>query len=78
VSTVHSSQGLTKHGILVDINTRSLTTSRENFYVAISRATDQVSIYTDSIKDLPKAIACITNKEAALDLKYKDTHYKLQ
>ncbi|PHV12024.1 MobF family relaxase [Chitinimonas sp. BJB300] len=78
VSTVHSSQGLTKHGILVDINTRSLTTSRENFYVAISRATDQVSIYTDSIKDLPKAIACITNKEAALDLKYKDTHYRLQ
>src|SRR5262249_13345432 len=37
-TTVHSSQGLTCDRVLIDLNTQSPTTSKETYYVAISRA----------------------------------------
>jgi hypothetical protein len=37
-TTVHSSQGLTAERVLVDASTRSRTTTKDVFYVAISRA----------------------------------------
>lgn len=56
-STVHSSQGLTDDLTLNDINTKSSTTARDVYYVAISRARKEARIYTNSIEALPGAIS---------------------
>lgn len=67
-STVHGSQGLTADRVMIDANSKSRTTAKDTFYVAISRARHSAMIYTDSEKDLPKAIARDNVKLAALDL----------
>lgn len=67
-TTVHSSQGLTANRVLIDAQTKSLTTAKDVYYVAISRARNEARIYTDSVRDLPKAIARENVKLAALDL----------
>lgn len=67
-STVHSAQGLTNDRVLIDLDTRSRTTSMNLFYVAISRARYEVQIYTDKIASLPDAISRQFTKTTALDL----------
>lgn len=67
-ATVHSSQGLTANRVLIDAQTKSITTAKDVYYVAISRARIEARIYTDSVRDLPKAIARENVKLAALDL----------
>ena len=67
-TTVHSSQGLTANRVLIDAQTKSLTTAKDVYYVAISRARNEARIYTDSARELPKAIARENVKLAALDL----------
>ena len=67
-STVHGSQGTSAKRVLIDMNTKSLTTNKEVYYVAISRATTEAKIYTDTIEKLPEAIKRENFKEAALDI----------
>jgi ATP-dependent exoDNAse (exonuclease V) alpha subunit len=68
-STVYSSQGQTVDRVLVDADTRSLTSHESAFYVAISRARHSVGIYTDDKEMLPHAMSRENSKSAALDLK---------
>jgi ATP-dependent exoDNAse (exonuclease V) alpha subunit len=65
-STVHSAQGLTNNRTLIALDTRSRTTSMNLYYVAISHARHEAKIYTNSITDLPAAIARRFDKTTAL------------
>lgn len=67
-STVHSAQGLTSKNLMYDADSRSPTTTREVFYVAISRAREKAAIYTNDADRLPAAVARATQKHGALDL----------
>lgn len=69
VSTIHGSQGLTASRVFYEALSKSRTTARDIFYVAISRAEHLVKVYTDNHRDLPGAIARENVKHAALDLK---------
>lgn len=68
-TTVHSSQGLTADRVFANLDSKSRTTVKEVYYVAVSRARDDVRVYTDSRKGLPDAIRRSTDKSAALELK---------
>lgn len=70
-TTVHSSQGLTADRVMYDAKTSSRTTSKDVYYVAISRARHQAEIYTENREKLPVAIARVNEKSAALDLEVK-------
>jgi ATP-dependent exoDNAse (exonuclease V) alpha subunit len=65
---VHSAQGLTTDRMMVDLDTRSLTTGKDLYYVAISRARYEATIYTNSRAELPAAISREAAKTAALDI----------
>ncbi len=67
-TTVHSAQGLTSDRVLIDAHSKSLTTAKDVYYVAISRARHEARIYTDNVKELPAAIARESVKLAALDI----------
>lgn len=67
-TTVHSAQGQTCDRVLVDLDTTSRTTTRDVYYVAISRAREQAIIFTNDTQRLPAAIARAFEKHAALDL----------
>lgn len=67
-TTVHSAQGLSMDRMMVDLDTRSMTTGKDLYYVAISRARYQASIYTNSRAELPVAIGRENVKTAALDI----------
>jgi len=67
-TTVHSAQGLTTDRMMVDLDTRSLTTGKDLYYVAISRARFEATIYTNSRAELPAAISREAVKTAALDI----------
>lgn len=68
-STVHSAQGLTSARVLVDANTRSLSSNRAVFYVAISRARHEVTLFTDDASKLASAMSREPKKFAALELR---------
>lgn len=67
-TTVHSSQGQTCDRVLIDADATSLASSRNAFYVAISRARQTAKIYTDDKAMLPKAMSRESVKESALEL----------
>ena len=67
-TTVHSAQGLSTDRMMIDLDTRSLTTGKDLYYVAISRARYQATIYTNSRAELPAAISREPVKTAALDI----------
>ncbi|AKM33518.1 AAA family ATPase (plasmid) [Pandoraea faecigallinarum] len=67
-STVHSAQGLTSERALIALDTRSRTTSMNLYYVAISRARQEARVYTNSLGELPDAIARRFDKSTALAL----------
>jgi len=68
-TTVHSAQGLTSKQILIDIDTKSLTTSKEVYYVAISRAKEAALIFADKTANLNKAIEKDNHKFMSLEIK---------
>lgn len=68
-TTVHSSQGLTKDRVYANLDSHSPTTTKEVYYVAVSRAKHEVKVYTDELKKLPKAVMRDTEKHTALELK---------
>lgn len=67
-STVHGAQGLSTDRMMMDLNTRSLTTGKDLYYVALSRARYDVKVYTNSRLELPAAISRDNVKTAALDI----------
>jgi len=67
-TTVHSSQGLTADRVMIDADTKSKTTAKDVYYVAISRARFISRIFTNSRQDLPKAISRDNVKFNAHDL----------
>ncbi|MGH7924383.1 MAG: MobF family relaxase [Candidatus Binatus sp.] len=68
-STSHSSQGATVDRVLVNIDTlRSVElVNRKQFYVSISRARDQVTIYTDDREALRHTVNRDREKSVALE-----------
>jgi len=66
---VHSAQGLTKNRVLVDANTKSLTSNRAVFYVAISRPRNDITLFTDDAAKLSAAMSREPKKFAALELR---------
>jgi ATP-dependent exoDNAse (exonuclease V) alpha subunit len=66
-STVHGSQGMNLHGVLLDLQAKSKTTDKNLYYVAISRARYEVKIYTDDIQALPNVLSRETFKPSAID-----------
>lgn len=77
-STVHSSQGLTCDRVYISMDTRSRTTSMNLYYVAISRARQEARIYTNSVKELPTAIARRYSKTSALELQRERRNYAVR
>ncbi|HGO6073756.1 TPA: MobF family relaxase [Burkholderia cepacia] len=67
--TVHSAQGLTRSRVLIDADTKSLTSNRATFYVAISRPTHHLTIYTDNKGNLARSMGREPKKYAALELR---------
>lgn len=67
--TVHSAQGLTTNRVLMDADTRSLTSNRAVYYVAISRGKHNLTIYTDHQGRLAQAMSREPRKYAALELR---------
>jgi conjugative relaxase-like TrwC/TraI family protein len=67
-TTVHSSQGTTAERVLIDAGTKSRTTGKDVYYVAISRARQEARIYTDDRSKLPLAVAREHAKHAAMEL----------
>ncbi len=73
-STVHSAQGLTSDKVLINLETRSLTTARDVYYVAVSRARYEAEIFTDDRKRLPAAVSREADKTAALEISQLQRH----
>lgn len=67
--TVHSAQGLTTNRVLMDADTTSLTANRAVFYVAISRARNDLTIYTNDRSKLAETMSREPKKYAALELR---------
>ncbi|HBR3823838.1 TPA: AAA family ATPase, partial [Klebsiella pneumoniae] len=79
-TTVHKSQGLTCDRVLFNIDTKSLTTSKDVFYVGISRARHEVEIFTNSeeslaasvSRDSPKTTATEIERFLGLEARFRD------
>lgn len=67
-STVHSAQGRTCERVLMDADVQSLTSSRDTYYVALSRARLEAKIYTNDRERLPEMMTRENVKEAALEI----------
>ncbi|MEX3557771.1 MAG: AAA family ATPase [Burkholderia sp.] len=67
--TVHSAQGLTSDRVLIDADTKSLTSNRAVYYVAISRPRTDLKIYTDDRSALADTMNREPKKYAALELR---------
>jgi len=67
--TSHSSQGQTVDRVLIhaDTNQSEMILNRRMGYVALSRARDEATIYTNSVSELAGAVDRQVNKEVALD-----------
>ena len=68
-STVHSAQGATCDKVILNIDTKSRTTTKEVWYVGISRARFEADVYTNDAGGLAKAVNRINGKSAALEIK---------
>lgn len=67
--TVHSSQGQTCNRVLIEAEATSITNNEKSYYVAISRARNEVKIYTDNRDLLPETLSRRLEKSSALELK---------
>lgn len=67
-STVHKSQGMTSERVIIHIDTgQGMSNSANSFYVGVSRASHEATIYTDSKAQLPDSVRQWQSKESALD-----------
>lgn len=67
--TVHSAQGQTCNRVLIEAEATSVTNSEKSYYVAISRARNEVKIYTDDRDLLPETLSRQFEKSSALEIK---------
>lgn len=67
--TVHSAQGQTCNRVLIEAEATSVTNNEKSYYVAISRARNEVKIYTDNRDLLPETLSRQSEKSSALELK---------
>ncbi|MFM0354125.1 MobF family relaxase [Paraburkholderia nemoris] len=67
-TTIHSGQGQTCWRVFIDADVRAAVANESLFYVAISRAREEVRIYTDDRALLPSVMSRSDEKTAALDL----------
>ena len=67
-TTIHSVQGQTCTRVMIDADVSSAMASESLFYVAISRAREEVRLYTDDRELLPAAMGRADVKSVALDL----------
>jgi conjugative relaxase-like TrwC/TraI family protein len=72
--TVYAAQGQTCERILIDVPASSASSNESSYYVAISRATRDVTLYTDDRDRLPQALSREDSKTTALDLPERDAH----
>lgn len=70
-TTIHAAQGQTCDRVLVDADVSGAMANQSLYYVAISRASHGVTLYTDDKELLPRAMSRLDIKEAALDLQRK-------
>jgi conjugative relaxase-like TrwC/TraI family protein len=75
-TTVHASQGVTVDRVIVNLDTKSQTTNKDVFYVAVSRAKHEAHIYTDNMNDLPHAIRKESNKLNAINIVETNRNHK--
>lgn len=69
VMTSHASQGKTADKVIISQGSQSFkATSREQFYVSVSRGREAVSIYTDCKSDLLKAVTNTSERISATEL----------
>lgn len=66
--TVHAAQGKTCERILIEAPTDGAMGNEASYYVAISRATHQATLYTDDAQRLPEVLSREDLKSAALDV----------
>ena len=71
-STIHAAQGQTADRVLIEADTRSATANESAYYVAISRAREGATVYTDDRQALPEVMARSDEKSAALDVKREE------
>jgi len=70
--TVHAAQGQTRSRVLMHVDTsQRQMTGHESWYVSISRAKDDLTIFTDNEDRLPGRISQSQQKESALDARKK-------
>lgn len=73
--TVHAAQGQTCERVLIEAPATSGAGNEASHYVAISRATHEVVLYTDDAQRLPETLSREDGKTAALDLQQeRDKH----
>lgn len=67
-STLHKSQGMTSERVMIHIDTNQGASNSANaFYVGVSRASHQATIYTDDKTQLPDSVRQWQSKESAMD-----------
>ena len=72
VMTSHASQGKTVDKIIISQSSISFrASSKEQFYVSVSRGRQAVSIYTDDKEDLLQAISKSSERKSAIELTSK-------
>jgi ATP-dependent exoDNAse (exonuclease V) alpha subunit len=66
--TIHSAQGQTSERVMIEAEASNTIGNESLYYVAVSRAEHEVSIYTNDKEALPDAMSRLDEKSAALDL----------
>ena len=67
-STLHKSQGMTSERVMIHIDTnQGMSNSANAFYVGVSRASHEATIYTDDKTQLPDSVRQWQSKESAMD-----------
>jgi ATP-dependent exoDNAse (exonuclease V) alpha subunit len=66
--TVHSAQGQTCERVMIEAEASRTAGNESLYYVAVSRAEHEVTIYTNDKEALPEAMSRTDTKSAALEL----------
>jgi ATP-dependent exoDNAse (exonuclease V) alpha subunit len=66
-STVHASQGRTADRTIYHADSQQLATNKEGWYVAVSRARDDLRVVTDDVAALKEAVAESRTQASALE-----------
>jgi conjugative relaxase-like TrwC/TraI family protein len=66
--TVHAAQGQTCERVLIEAQASGAVGNESQYYVALSRATHEATLYTDDAQRLPEALGREDAKTAALEI----------